>query len=231
MKRIVITLLVLFLLKTVSYSQEKLPVQDFNFTAAFEHPTPLRFKLKDKYTFFKDSTLNTASKYKTSKGIEVYLIDYLEVSSFDLSPMEVLKFQFQSFAKVKIEGNVFYFNPYENKSISTIDPSLQDWISAKTHYNFEQARLQRKQKLANKYGADIGEKLYNLDFDSQMTKEMIEDALGRPDKVNTTQSQNSKDEQVIYRNYYNLNSKYGYAIMGGPLYFYFTDGQLTTVQN
>lgn len=225
-------LILSFCFPLFAFTQEgKLPTQQFNYPATIDLDQLYRVKLEKPYTVYSDPKLQGDSKQQIVKKNKVlFLKELIFVNDLTEDPIERLSYEKSQVILVRYENEEGYVYLYENRSILKVEKDISDWIKAATDKYFATKRIEREKFLIGKYGEEVGPKLANLGFEEGMSKEMIIDAMGPADDINVSQGDFGKHEQIIYKNFRNLNSGYGYEIPGGPIYFYTENGLLKSIQ-
>ena len=232
MKRNIILFLIFLSFSLICSSQEeKLPLQKFEYPKNINLNQPYMVTLDKPYTIYSDPKLDKASKLKVvKKNKDILLDELIFIKDLLKGPLDRIYYNTNEVIFVKYNDIEGYINPYEERTILTVENDISNWIKASTDRYFTDKRIEREKYLKQNYGDSLGLKLTNLEFELGMTKKMIIDAMGEPNDINVTQSEFGKHEQIIYNNFYNLNSNYGYGLGGGPIYFYIENGKLTTLQ-
>jgi len=212
-------------------NNSSLPTQEFVYSKEINLTQPYFVIIEKPYTIYSNPKLNKESLLKVVKAnSKIFLIELIKVDDIVGNSFEKIMYNTNELIRVKYKNTEGYINPYEQRTILKIENDISDWLKASTDSYFNKRRMEREIHLKKNYGDSTGIKLINLKFELGMTKAMIIDAVGEPNDINVTQGEFGKHEQIVYKNYYNLNSKYGYKLFGGPIYFYIENGKLTAVQ-
>ena len=233
MRKTIVVSIIILLFSEFCYTQtDSLPKQKFNYPNEINLENPYEVSLKKSYTIYSNPKLENKAKIKVVQANkDLKLIDHILIKDIVEDPLDIISYNTNEVVLVKYKNIKGYINPYENRTISNTEEEILNWIIACKAKYFKNKRIKRKKYLINKYGDSTGVKLLNLKFERGMSKEMILDAMGKPDKINTTDGVYGKQEQIIYRNFRNLNENYGYGISGGPIYLYFENEKLKTIQH
>lgn len=233
MKNINILSIMFFLLfPLICSSQVKtLPIQNFIYPKDVNYDQPYFVTLQKPYTVYSSPKLNQESKLRViNKNNSIILVELIFIDDLLKEPLDRIYYNTNEVILVRYHDIEGYINLFERRPYLSVEESIYNWYKAHKDRYFTNKRTQRENYLKVNYGDSIGLKLTNLEFKLGMTKDMIMAAMGEPNDINVTQGEFGKHEQIVYKNFYNLNYNYGYQILGGPIYFYIENGKLTTVQ-